>query len=98
MPLITLKEVIFMGVTKPAPLSEQIAFETSFLKLLLNLINHSAGFDQLGDFIRLRDLIYSPGEYGYTAMTNAVIRRRSGEFFNSFQIPPIAPPAAGGPQ
>jgi hypothetical protein len=95
-----LKEVIFMGVQKPAPLSEQIAFETSFLKLLLNLINHSAGLEQLGDFIRLRDLIYSPGEYGHAAITQAVIRRRSGEFFNSFQIPSIPPaaPAAGGQQ
>lgn len=83
-----------MAVSKPAPVSEQLAFETSFLKLLLSIINNSKSFEVLHDFMQLRDLIYSPGEFGWTVLTDAVMRRRSGESFNSG---PPAPPPPGGP-
>lgn len=79
-----------MGIIKPASVSEQLAFETSFLKLLISLVNRTKDFEALHEFMLLRDLIYSPGEFGWTAITDAVMRRRNREFFNP------GPPAPGG--
>lgn len=82
-----------MGIQKQSPVTEQIAFETTFLRLIISLINRTDDLEQLGDFLRLRDLIYSPGEFGHSNLTTAVVRRRSGRLFNELYNPP--PPPGG---